>query len=76
MVYPYHESVLRLLDTARFQAELRGLLYVIDAVSVLVQDRMEAFPYALIFACTLNTFLKSQDKNKPNHNTDALKENT
>ena len=38
MVHPYHESVMRLLDAARFQVKLRGLLYVNDAVSVLVQD--------------------------------------
>ena len=64
MVHPYHESVLRLPDVARVQAGLRGLLYVIDVVFILVQDRMEAVPYALVFACTLNTFLKSYDKNE------------
>ena len=46
------------------QAGLHGFLYIIDAVSILVQDRMEAVPCALVFACTLNTFLKSQDKNE------------
>ena len=62
VVHPYHESVLRLLDAAWFQAELGGLLYVIDAVFVLVQDRMEAIPCDLVFSYTINTFLKSQDE--------------
>ena len=64
VIYPHHEYVLRLVDAAYFQAELRGSLYVIDEVSVLVENQMEVVPYALVFACTLNTFLKSQGKNE------------
>ena len=41
-------------------ARLRGLLYLFDEMSVLVQDRMEVVPCDLVFAYTLNTFLKSQ----------------
>ena len=60
VVHSFLGIVLHPLDSALFQIGLRVLLYVIDVIFVLVQNRMEVIPYDLVFSCTVNAFLESQ----------------